>query len=116
MAYISMTVEFAIFGASARSLKNRILFWSFTLYDAVKGFFVPNKYKKYSVGENAGRKLNEGGGIDIYIAAKKPAGVPAENWLPIKREDEELTVTLRVYALDLEKMETWKAPKAKIIK
>jgi hypothetical protein len=91
-------------------------FWSFTLYDAVKGFFVPNKYKKYSVGENAGRKLNEDGGIDIYIAAKKPAGVPAENWLPIKREDEELTVTLRVYAPDLEKMKTWKAPKAKILK
>ena len=90
-------------------------FWSFTLYDAVKGFFIPNKYKKYSVGENAGRKLNEEGGIDIYIAAKKPAGVPDENWLPIKREDEELTVTLRIYAPDLEKMKTWKAPKAKIL-
>jgi hypothetical protein len=91
-------------------------FWSFTLYDAEKGFFIPNEYKKYSVGENAGRKLNEDGGIDIYIAAQKPAGIPAENWLPIKREDLELTVTLRIYAPDLKKMKTWKAPKAEILK
>jgi hypothetical protein len=90
-------------------------FWSFTLYDAVKGFFIPNEHKKYSVGENAGRKLNKEGGIEIYIAAEKPAGVPDENWLPIQREDLELTVTLRIYAPDLEKMKTWKAPKAEKI-
>jgi hypothetical protein len=33
-------------------------FWSFTLYDAINGFFIPNKHQKYSVGENAGMKLN----------------------------------------------------------
>ena len=87
-------------------------FWSFTLYDAVNGFFIPNEYKKYSVGENAGRKLNKDGGIEIYIAAEKPAGVPTENWLPIQRKDLEITITLRIYAPDLEKMKTWKAPKA----
>ena len=90
-------------------------FWSFTLYDAVNGFFIPNDRKKYSVGENAGRKLNINGGIDIYIAAEKPAGVPDENWLPIKRENLELTVTLRIYAPDLEKMKTWKAPKMEML-
>jgi hypothetical protein len=87
-------------------------FWSATLYDAPKGFFIPNKYKKYSVGENAGMKLNKDGGIDIYIAAVKPEGVPQENWLPINREDLELALMLRVYAPDLEKMKTWEAPKA----
>ncbi len=91
-------------------------FWSFTLYDAVNGFFIPNERKKYSVGENAGRKLNKDGGIDIYIAAEKPAGVPDENWLPIQRKDLELTVTLRIYAPDLEKMKTWKAPKVEMLK
>jgi hypothetical protein len=90
-------------------------FWSFTLYDAVNGFFIPNKHKKYSVGENAGRKLNKEGGIEIYIAAEKPAGVPDENWLPIHREDLELTVTLRVYGPDLEKMKTWHAPKTEML-
>jgi hypothetical protein len=31
------------------------------------------------VGENAGMKLNEDGGIEIYIAAEKPEGVPEES-------------------------------------
>jgi len=87
-------------------------FWSFTLYDAVKGFFIPNEHKKYSVGENAGMKLNEDGGIEIYIAAKKPADVPEENWLPIERKDLDMNMVLRIYAPDLEKMKTWEAPKA----
>ena len=87
-------------------------FWSFTLYDAANGFFIPNDHKKYSVGENSGYKLNAEGGIDIYIAAKQPKGVPAENWLPINREDLEINMILRIYAPDLEKMKTWKAPVA----
>jgi hypothetical protein len=60
-----------------------IAFWSATLYDTKQGFFIPNKQKKYSVGQNAGMKLNASGGIEIYVAAKQPKGVPAENWLPI---------------------------------
>jgi hypothetical protein len=61
-------------------------FWSVTLYDLKNGFFIPNDRKKYSVGENGGMKLNKKGGIAIYIAAKKPEGVPEENWLPIDIE------------------------------
>jgi len=87
-------------------------FWSFTLYDEVNGFFIPNEQKKYSVGENSGFKLNDDGGIEIYIAAEKPEGVPAENWLPIERKDLGLNIILRLYAPDLEKMKTWKAPQA----
>ncbi len=73
---------------------------------------IPNKQKKYSVGENAGMKLNASGGIEIHIAAEQPQGVPAENWLPITREDLDLDVIMRVYQPDLEKMKTWKAPMA----
>ena len=40
-------------------------FWSLTLYDAKEGFFIPNKEKKYSVGANAGMKLNAKGGIEL---------------------------------------------------
>ena len=87
-------------------------FWSFTLYDAANGFFIPNDHKKYSVGENSGYKLNAEGGIDIFIAATQPNGVPAENWLPINREDLEINMILRIYAPDLEKMKAWKAPVA----
>jgi hypothetical protein len=87
-------------------------FWSLTLYDLEQGFFIPNDRKKYSVGENAGMKLDADGGIAIHVAAEKPAGVPEENWLPIERTDEGLNVVLRIYVPDLERMKTWKAPKA----
>jgi hypothetical protein len=87
-------------------------FWSVTLYDAKNGFFIPNDQKKYSVGENAGFKLDDQGGIEIYIAAEKPEGVPEENWLPINRGDEPLDIVMRIYAPDVEKMKTWKVPKA----
>jgi len=87
-------------------------FWSLTLYDKANGFFIPNDHKKYSVGENAGFKLNADGGIEIYVAAEKPADVPEENWLPINRKDEEIDIILRVYVADLKKMKTWQAPKA----
>jgi len=87
-------------------------FWSLTLYDSANGFFIPNDRKKYSVGENAGMKLKADGGIDIYVAAKKPEGVPDENWLPINRTDENLDIILRIYMPDLEKYKTWKTPVA----
>lgn len=87
-------------------------FWSLTLYDKANGFFIPNDYKKYSVGENGGMKLNKDGGIEIYVTAEKPDGVPMENWLPINRKDENLDIILRVYVPELDKIETWTAPLA----
>jgi hypothetical protein len=93
-----------------------LAFWSLTLYDSANGFFIPNERKKYSVGENAGMKLNADGGIEIYIAAEKPQGVPEENWLPINRKDENLDVILRIYVPDFEKYKNWSPPKAEILK
>jgi hypothetical protein len=91
-------------------------FWSMTLYDSKNGFFIPNDRKKYSVGENAGMKLNEDGGIEVSVAAEKPEGVPEQNWLPINRKDEDMDIVLRVYVPDLETMKTWKPPKAEVVK
>jgi hypothetical protein len=91
-------------------------FWSLTLYDQANGFFIPNDQMKYSVGENAGFKLNDEGGIDIVISAKKPEGIPNENWLPINRGDIELSLMYRIYAPDAEKMKTWKMPQPEIIR
>lgn len=86
-------------------------FWSVTLYDGEKFLFIPNDQRKYSIGENAGMKLNDAGGITIHIAAEKPDGVPAENWLPISRSDLPLNARLRVYVPDVEAMKVWTAPK-----
>jgi hypothetical protein len=91
-------------------------FWSVTLYDAKNGFFIPNEPKKYSVGENAGFQLDENGGIEIHVAAEKPEGVPEENWLPVNRGDEALDIVMRLYAPDVEKMKSWKAPVAERVK
>jgi len=66
------------------------------------------------VGENAGYKLDDDGGIEIHVAAEKPANIPAENWLPINRGDEGLDIIMRVYVPDLERYKTWKPPKAVI--
>ena len=88
------------------------VFWSLTLYDLENGFFIANDRKKYSVGENAGMQLDENGGIEVYVAAEKPDGMPEENWLPINRKDEDMDIVLRAYVADLEKMKTWQAPKA----
>lgn len=91
-------------------------FWSLTLYDQENGFFIPNDRKKYSVGENAGFELNDEGGIEIVISAKKPEDVPEENWLPINRNDIDLSLMYRIYAPDAEKMKTWKMPQPEIIR
>jgi len=90
-------------------------FWSFTLYDTANGFFIPNDRKKYSVGENAGMRLDSDGGIEIHIAAEQPAGVPLENWLPIVRRDENIDVILRMYVPDLQRLRTWPEPKAEVV-
>lgn len=50
--------------------------------------------------------MNEEGGIEIYVADKKPEGVPEENWRPSNRKDESLDIVMRVYAPVLEKVKT----------
>jgi hypothetical protein len=91
-------------------------FWSATLYDTENGFFMPNERKKYSVGENAGMKMNDDGGIAIHIAAERPEGVPEENWLPLVRGDYGVDVVMGLYAPDLERFKTWSPPKTEKIK
>jgi len=91
-------------------------FGSVTLYDAQKGLFIPNDHHKYSVGGSGGMKLDASGGVEIHIAAEKPDGVPAENWLPSGGKDEQLDVIMRIYAPDIEAMKTWTAPKAELVK
>jgi hypothetical protein len=100
---------------SAKDLPPAKTFWSFTLYDMKNGFFIPNDRKKYSVGENAGMKLNSDGGIEIYVAAEQPEGVPEENWLPINRKDEDIGLVVRVYVPDFDRLKTWMPPKAEMI-
>ena len=88
-------------------------FWSATLYDNANGFFIPNERRKYSVGENAGYKLDQDGGIRIVVAAEQPEGVPEENWLPINRRDLDIDIIMRLYSPDLERFARWSPPVAR---
>jgi hypothetical protein len=90
-------------------------FWSATLYDSANGFFMPNERKKYSVGENAGMKLDAEGGVAIHVAAERPEGAPDENWLPLVRGDYQIDVIMRLYVPDLDRFKTWIAPQAEIV-
>ena len=67
------------------------------------------------VGENAGMRLDDDGGIAIHIAAEQPVGVPQENWLPLVRGDYSIDVIMRIYAPDLDRFESWTAPTAEMI-
>jgi len=97
---------------AAEGLPPANAFWSVTLYDSERGFFIPNERFKYSVGENAGYKLDENGGIRIVIAAEEPKGVPEENWLPLNRGDYDVDLVMRLYAPDLNRFAIWSPPKA----
>jgi hypothetical protein len=83
-----------------------------TLYDLDNGLLIRNDGKKHSVGQQAGMKLDENGGIEVHVAAEKPEGMPEENWPPINRKDEDLDIVLRVYEPGLETPKAWQAPKA----
>jgi hypothetical protein len=102
-----------------RMTKNQLppakAFWSVTLYDAENGFFIPNDARKYSVGENAGMKLDASGGIEIHIAPKQPEGVPTQNWLPSGDKAQQLDMIMRIYGPDVEKMKKWTVPKAELV-
>jgi hypothetical protein len=67
------------------------------------------------VGENAGMKLDDDGGIAIHVAAERPEGVPEENWLPLVRGDYGIDTVMRIYGPDLERFKTCTAPKAEKI-
>lgn len=101
---------------SADELPPATAFWSVTLYDTKNGFFIPNDRKKYSVGKNGGMKLNSEGGIEIYVAAEQPEGVPSENWLPLNRGEYGIDLIMRLYVPDLDKFKAWTPPKAEIVK
>lgn len=60
-------------------------------------------------------KLNDEGGISVYVAAEKPEGVPEENWLPINRGDYGIDMIIRIYSPDLDRVRKWTPPTVTVI-
>jgi hypothetical protein len=81
---------------SASQLPDAKRFWSVTAYNPVLIEPIPNRLNKYLVARyTPGLVYNKDGGVTIYMAAVKPAGVPTANWLPVRRGL--FNVLLRVY-------------------
>lgn len=76
------------------------------------GSIIPNDCNNYRFGENVKMNLDKDGGIAIHLVAKKPKDLPEENWLPVRRKNEEVGPIMRIYFPDMEKMKTWQPPKA----
>jgi len=71
-------------------------FWSLTAYTPETQILIRNAQKKYAVASyTPGLKYEADGGLKIYISAKKPAGVPKANWLPVSGK--RFNVLLRLY-------------------
>jgi hypothetical protein len=69
-------------------------FWSLTVYDK-DSYLVPNKEKRYAVGDRSPITKNHDGSFIIHISSHKPNN--ADNWLPCPSSGA-FTLTLRMYA------------------
>ena len=79
-------------------------FWSLTLYDLKDGFFIPNVPQEIQRRRERRVQAQYRRRHRIYVSAKQPEGVPAENCLPINRENIGISAMFRVYAPNVEKM------------
>jgi hypothetical protein len=71
-------------------------FWSLTAYTPDTIELIPNPANKYLVARyTPGLVYNADGGVTIYMSVRKPANVPAANWLPTRRG--QFNVYLRAY-------------------
>ncbi len=89
--------------------------WSFMSYHGESGKLVFSYDKKYSVGTNTGMQLDTQGNLNIYLSEKKPTFIPEENYLPLKSEDRDVELLLRIYAPDLRAFKNWQPPEIKKI-
>lgn len=71
-------------------------FWSLTAYTPESVELVDNPADKYVVASySPGLEYNSDGSVTLYLARKKPSGVPKANWLPVPKG--QFNVMLRLY-------------------
>jgi len=56
-------------------------FWSVTMYN-MKYNLVANPINRYSIGDRSGMKVDEDGGLTIYVQKDSPGTDKEANWLP----------------------------------
>jgi hypothetical protein len=71
-------------------------FWSLTAYTPQSIELIRNDARQYHIASySPGLKYNPDGSVSIYMAKKRPMGVPVANWLPVAAGP--FNVMLRVY-------------------
>ena len=69
-------------------------FWSVTVYKR-DGFPAANSIDRYAIGDRDSLKFNADGSLDIYIQNESPGADRESNWLPVPRE--QFNLTMRLY-------------------
>ncbi len=70
-------------------------FWSVVLYD-IDGFRVPNRLKRFSLGDRDKFKFNADGSLTMYIQHDSPGADQESNWLPAP--ESLFTLIMRAYS------------------
>jgi hypothetical protein len=74
-------------------------FWSLTMYEMPKGFFVANPLDRYALGDRTkSLKRSADGSLEIYVQRDSPGAEKESNWLPAPAGEFELA--LRCYMAD----------------
>ncbi|WP_328396975.1 DUF1214 domain-containing protein [Nocardia sp. NBC_00416] len=89
----SYTVTFA---ANELPSSAQNCFWSLTVLSKPDYMLVANPAHRYAVNGYTDLRYNSDGSLTLYLAVDRPAGAPAENWLPVPA-DRDFTATLRLY-------------------
>ena len=80
------------------------MFWSVTLYGEPSRYPVPNPIDRVAINtydlENGNVRKNADGSLDIYISKNAPTGDAASNWLPAPTNEENFSLTIRIYYPD----------------
>jgi hypothetical protein len=71
-----------------------LAFWSITAYDK-GGYLIENQIKRYAIGDRSNLKYNTDGSLDIYIQKDSPGVEKDSNWLPVSKD--EFNLSVRVY-------------------
>src|SRR5262249_44912047 len=84
-------------------------FWSITLYND-KQSFVENPINRYAIGDRDRLKLDDDGGLTLYIQNQSPGKEKESNWLPTPKDA--FNLFMRLYWPKQEIIEgRWKPPK-----
>lgn len=84
-------------------------FWSITAYDK-GGYLIENSIRRYAIGDRSNLKYNADGSFDIFIQNDNPSAEKESNWLPVSKDEFNLTIRIYWATDDYLKTGNWNKP------